>query len=45
MSTQLIPQLIELYHNGKFPVEKLAKVYAIDQLDKAIDDMKSGKVS
>ncbi|KAL6792646.1 hypothetical protein J3E68DRAFT_437605 [Trichoderma sp. SZMC 28012] len=39
---RLIPKLFELYHDGKFPVDCLAKVYPAEQLDKAIADLESG---
>ncbi|KAL7908480.1 hypothetical protein GGI35DRAFT_470113 [Trichoderma velutinum] len=41
---RLIPRLFELYRAGKFPVDRLAKVYPAEQLDKAIADLESGIV-
>lgn len=38
-----IPKLIEYYKVGKFPFDKMIKKYNFDEIDKAIDDMKSGK--
>ena len=41
---QLLPHLITLYKQGKFPVDKLAKVYSADALDTALDDLHSGRI-
>lgn len=41
---QFIPQLIDLHLRGKFPVDKICKVYPVADLDKAITDMKAGVV-
>jgi Zn-dependent alcohol dehydrogenase len=40
-----VPRLFQLYREGKFPIDRLAKVYPAEQLDKAIADLKSGLVS
>lgn len=37
-----LPQLIELYRKGQFPIEKLERHYPMDQINEAIADMKSG---
>lgn len=41
---KLLPQLLDLYRQGKFPIDKLAKVYEVDSLDRALEDLNSGKV-
>lgn len=41
---KLLPQLLGLYKQGKFPIDKLAKVYGADSLDRALEDLHSGKV-
>jgi len=41
---QFIPKLIDLHQRGKFPIDKICKVYAAEEIDKAISDMKDGKV-
>ncbi|KAM0252545.1 hypothetical protein ACHAQJ_007677 [Trichoderma viride] len=41
---EMIPQLVELYKQGKFPVDQLCKIYPAEHLDQALDDLKSGKV-
>ncbi|KAL6692436.1 hypothetical protein J3F84DRAFT_402272 [Trichoderma pleuroticola] len=41
---RLIPRLLELYRDGKFPVDCLARIYPAKQLDKAIRDLESGLV-
>ncbi|KAJ5898913.1 Polyketide synthase enoylreductase [Penicillium taxi] len=40
----LLPQLIKLYKEGKFPVDKLFKVYDTRALEDALEDLKLGKV-
>ncbi|KAL2838994.1 chaperonin 10-like protein [Aspergillus pseudoustus] len=40
----LLPLLIDLYKHGKFPVDKLAKVYAPGLFDKAMEDLRAGRV-
>ncbi|PNP51905.1 hypothetical protein THARTR1_07496 [Trichoderma harzianum] len=40
----LIPRLLELYRDGKFPVDCLARIYPAKQLDKAIRDLESGLI-
>lgn len=37
-----IPQMIEWYKRGQFPVDKLVKFYKADDWSKAIDDMHHG---
>jgi Zn-dependent alcohol dehydrogenase len=41
---QIVPQLIDLYKQGKFPVEKLAKIYPPDAIEQALADLHSGNV-
>ncbi|KAJ9143029.1 Alcohol dehydrogenase superfamily, zinc-type [Pleurostoma richardsiae] len=41
---QLIPQLAKLYEEGKFPIDKIAKVYDATALDQVIEDLKKGTV-
>ncbi|KAJ5662360.1 Polyketide synthase enoylreductase [Penicillium maclennaniae] len=41
---KLLPQLLEWYKQGKFPVDKLAEVYSVDSLDQALEDLKAGKI-
>lgn len=41
---QFIPELIELHRKGRFPVDKLCKVYSIKDFDQAVKDMHDGKV-
>ncbi|MFC6154789.1 NAD(P)-dependent alcohol dehydrogenase [Nocardioides yefusunii] len=43
-SGQLIPALIELYEQGRFPFDKLVKFYEMDQIEEALADSKSGAV-
>ncbi|KAJ5322386.1 chaperonin 10-like protein [Penicillium brevicompactum] len=39
-----IPELIQLHRNGKFPIERLCKIYPVKDLDQALSDLKAGKV-
>ncbi|RSL83980.1 hypothetical protein CEP51_004192 [Fusarium floridanum] len=41
---KLIPELLELYYNGKFPVDRISKCYPAEDLNKAIQDLKAGRV-
>lgn len=43
-SGQLIPALVELHRQGRFPFERLVKYYGLDQIEEALADSKSGKV-
>jgi len=43
-SGQLIPALVELHQQGRFPFDRLVKYYELDQIDEALADSKSGKV-
>jgi aryl-alcohol dehydrogenase len=38
-----IPQLIELYKQGRFPFDRLVKFYALDQINEAAEDSEKGK--
>ena len=38
-----IPQLIDLYKQGKFPFDRLIKFYAMDQINEAAEDSEKGK--
>ena len=42
---QLIPQLIQLYRGGKFPIDRVSKTYPAESVDEAIEDMRTGAVS
>jgi len=39
-----IPRLIELYKQGRFPFDKLVKYYKFKDINKAVKEMKDGKV-
>ncbi|CAK7220255.1 hypothetical protein SCUCBS95973_004097 [Sporothrix curviconia] len=41
---ETIPRQVKLYYEGKFPVHKLATLYAVEEMEKAIEDFKNGKV-
>jgi Zn-dependent alcohol dehydrogenase len=40
----MIPYLMEKQYEGKFPLDKLIKVYDSDDFLQAFSDMKEGKV-
>ncbi|MEV7646709.1 NAD(P)-dependent alcohol dehydrogenase [Arthrobacter sp. NPDC089319] len=42
-SERLIPALIHLYRQGRFPFDRLVKFYDFDQIDQAVADSKSGE--
>lgn len=41
---EFVPKLVQLYKDGKFPVDKISKVYDYKELGKAIHDMHDGSV-
>jgi aryl-alcohol dehydrogenase len=43
-SDSLIPSLIELYEQGRFPFDRLVQFYELDQIEQAIQDALSGEV-
>ena len=40
---KFIPELIKLYLDGKFPLDKLVKVYKPEEITLAAEEMKAGK--
>jgi hypothetical protein len=45
LNIQFLPELIDLHKRGKFPIDRLVSIYPIKDLDRALEDMESGKVS
>jgi aryl-alcohol dehydrogenase len=43
ISDIFIPQLIELYKQGRFPFDRLLKFYSLDQINEAAEDSEKGK--
>jgi aryl-alcohol dehydrogenase len=41
---KLVPQLIELYEQGRFPVDRLVRNYPFAEIQRAIADMENGRV-
>lgn len=39
-----IPTLIEWYKQGRFPVDKLVRYYALEEINQAVEDLRSGTV-
>ena len=37
--------MIDLHKRGKFPIDRLVTIYSVKDLDRALEDMESGKVS
>jgi aryl-alcohol dehydrogenase len=42
VSQRFIPELITLYQAGKFPIDRLVKVYDFSEINRAIVDFKRG---
>jgi aryl-alcohol dehydrogenase len=42
VSRAFIPELIELYRQGRFPFDRLVKFYDFDQVNQAMADSESG---
>lgn len=40
---EFIPQLLELHAHGRFPVDRIINTYALADINKAIEDMETGK--
>jgi aryl-alcohol dehydrogenase len=43
-SGQLIPALVELYQQGRFPIDKLVRYYKMNEIEQALADSKAGDV-
>src|SRR5690606_16941688 len=43
-SGQLIPALVDLYQQGRFPFDRLVKYYDFEQIEQALKDSASGEV-
>ncbi len=43
ISDVLIPQLINLYKQGRFPFDRLIKFYSLEQINQAAEDSEKGK--
>ena len=41
---QFIPQLVDLFEQGRFPFDKLTKRYKFDEINKAVADLEDGTV-
>jgi aryl-alcohol dehydrogenase len=39
-----IPQMIDLYAQGRFPFDKLIRLYPFDQINKATEDLHAGSI-
>ena len=39
-----IPRLVELWRQGKFPVDRIVSTYDFDAIDQAVHDAEAGKV-
>ncbi len=44
ISDLFIPKLIELYHLGKFPFDRMITFYPFDEINQAVEDMEQGNV-
>lgn len=43
VSDIFIPQLIELYKQGRFPFDRLLKFYSLEQINEAVEDTEKGR--
>lgn len=43
-SGQLIPALVELYQQGRFPFDRLVRYYEMNEIEQALADSRSGEV-
>jgi aryl-alcohol dehydrogenase len=43
-SGQLIPALVDLFQQGRFPFDRLVRYYDMEEVEKALADSKSGEV-
>jgi aryl-alcohol dehydrogenase len=43
-SGQLIPALVDLYQQGRFPIDKLVRYYKMNEIEQALADSKAGDV-
>lgn len=43
-SGQLIPALVDLFRQGRFPFDRLVKFYDLDQIEQALEDSRTGAV-
>ena len=39
---KFLPQLVKLFQEGLFPIDRLIRHYRLDKIEEAIADMKSG---
>ena len=39
-----IPKLVELYHQGRFPFDKMITYYPFEEINRAVEDMEKGHV-
>ena len=39
-----IPQMIELYRQGRFPFDRLIRFYALSEINKAVEDAEQGTI-
>jgi aryl-alcohol dehydrogenase len=39
-----IPKLIELYRQGRFPIDRMITFYPFDEINQAVEDMEKGRV-
>ena len=44
MPDVFIPQLVDLYRQGRLPLEKIVRFYSLDEIDQAVSDSESGRV-
>lgn len=43
LPSRFVPRMIEWYREGKFPIEKLTRMYGVEEWEVAVRDMHSGE--
>ncbi|KAL4908532.1 hypothetical protein BDW74DRAFT_175214 [Aspergillus multicolor] len=41
---QIVPLLVQWYKEGKFPIDRIVKIYPATEMNRALEDLKAGKV-
>ncbi|KIV83496.1 hypothetical protein PV11_05517 [Exophiala sideris] len=44
IAQKFIPEMMDMHRDGHFPIDKICKTYPVEDLDLALEDIRSGKV-
>ena len=39
-----IPRMVEFFREGRLPLDKIVKIYALEKINEAVDDLEHGRV-